>query len=61
MELSDEEVERQYRVANGLDTKDVGSVALLRKQVNEKLVARGYKKLNGYRSMRDLIAINRKY
>lgn len=61
MELTDAQVEKQYRMINGLDAVDVGSVALLRKEVNKKLIAHGYKKLKGYISKSQLIAINRKY
>jgi len=56
---TDEQIKAKYYAINCPQTVDVGSVALLRKEVNRKLVARGYAKLRGYKPRKQLIAINK--
>jgi hypothetical protein len=58
---TDEEIEYQYYKAQGLDVVDIGSVAQLRKVVDAKLEARGYKPMVGYQTKKKLMAINKKY
>lgn len=52
--------EQEYRRVMGLDTQDIGSVKTLRAWVDENLVKCGYRKLRGWRSMKELIAIKAK-
>jgi hypothetical protein len=52
--------EQEYKRTMGIDTQDIGSVKLLRAFVNKLLEEKGYKKLRGYRSMKELIAIKLK-
>jgi hypothetical protein len=49
--------EQEYKRIMGLETQDIGSVKLLRAFVNKLLEEKGYKKLRGYRTMKELIAI----
>lgn len=49
-----------YKNTMGLNTRDLGSVKLLRAFVNEKLKEKGYAKLKGYKTMKELIAIKLK-
>jgi len=41
----------------GLDSVDIGSNHLARKEVNKKLKEKGYKKLKGYKKSKQLKAI----
>jgi hypothetical protein len=52
--------EQEYKRTMGLDTQDIGSVNLLRAFVNKLLEEKGYAKLKGYKSMKELIAIKLK-
>jgi hypothetical protein len=49
--------EEEYKTIMGLNSKDIGNVKLLRAFVNEKLKEKGYNKLRGYKSMKELLAI----
>jgi len=46
-----------YKNIMGLNTQDIGSVKMLRAFVNKLLEEKGYKKIKGYKSMKELIAI----
>lgn len=50
----------EYDRVMGLNTRDIGSVKLLRAFVNELLREKGYNKLRGYKSIKELIAIKLK-
>ena len=52
--------EQEYKETIGQETRDIGSVKLLRAFVNEKLKEHGYNKLKGYKSVKELIAIKLK-
>ena len=52
--------QQEYNQTMGLNTQDLGSVKLLRAFVNERLKEKGYKKLKGYKTMKELIAIKLK-
>lgn len=52
--------EQEYKTIMGLNTEDVGSVKKMREFVNRLLVKEGYKKLKGWKSMRELMAIKAK-
>jgi len=58
---SEEQIKAEYYAINCPQTVDIGSVSLLRKEVNRKLEALGYAKLRGYKSRKQLFAINRQY
>ena len=58
---NDDQIKAEYYASQGLNTVDIGSVPLLRKEVNRKLVERGYAKLRGYKPKKQLLAINRQY
>jgi len=58
---SEEQIKSEYYASQGLNAVDIGSVPLLRKEVNRKLEARGYAKLKGYKPKKQLLAINRQY
>ena len=58
---TDEQIKAEYYAINCPQAVDIGSVPLLRKEVNRKLEARGYAKLKGYKSKSQLLAINRQY
>jgi len=46
-----------YMRSQGLMSVDIGSVTLLRKEINKQLAQKGYKKLKGYKSKKQLRAI----
>lgn len=55
----DEQIKEKYYQSQGLKTRDIGSVYLLRKEVNNQLKESGYKPLKGYIPKKQLYAINR--
>jgi len=59
--MTDQEAKDNYYASQGLNTVDVGSVGQLRKLVDAKLKARGYKPMVGYQPIKKLMAINGKY
>lgn len=50
----------EYNQTMGLNTTDIGSSKLLRAFCNKLLEQRGYAKLKGWKSMKELIAIKLK-
>lgn len=54
-------IKEQYDTIRGANTIDIGSVLMLRKIVNAQLAKRGYRKLKGYKSKLELLAIFNKY
>lgn len=52
--------EQKYKEIMGLNSVDVGSVSALRKEINKRLVARGGKKLKGYKHKWQLKTILKK-
>jgi len=56
---TDEQIKAEYYAVNCPQTADIGSVPLLRKEINRKLEAKGYAKLKGYKPRKQLIAISK--
>lgn len=59
MEKTDQQIMEEYYISQGLRCTDIGSVPLLRRNVNDKLKEKGYAKLKGRKPKRQLIAIMR--
>lgn len=55
--LTDAEVEANYRRSQGLDTKEVGPKEGLKNLVNSKLRAKGYREIKGDKPKKQLFAI----
>lgn len=55
--MTDEEIKENYMRSQGLTSVDVGSVALLKREVNKQLTQKGYQKLKGYKPKKQLKAI----
>ena len=47
----------KYMRSQGLTAVDIGSVALLKKEVNKQLIKKGYNKLKGHKKKPQLKAI----